>query len=123
MGKIVSRTDEEAWRRYRETLEAHLPFRDFEIGRPTPDGGKHYAVSGMPIFDDTGHFLGYRGVARRITERKRAELAIRESEQRFRTLFEKANDAIFLENERDEIIEVKSGLVPCSAIHEKCYLE
>ena len=40
------------------------------------------------------------------SERKRAELAIRESGQRFRTLFEKANDAIFLENERDEIVEV-----------------
>ena len=58
------------------------------------------------MFDDKGDFLGYRGVGRHITERKRAELAIRESEQRFRTLFEKANDAIFLENERDEIVEV-----------------
>ena len=36
----------------------------------------------------------------------RLRLAIRESEQRFRTLFEKANDAIFLENEHDEIVEV-----------------
>ena len=58
------------------------------------------------MFDEKGHFVGYRGVGRHITERKQAELAIRESEQRFRTLFEKANDAIFLENERDEIIEV-----------------
>jgi PAS domain S-box-containing protein len=57
------------------------------------------------MFDEKGHFVGYRGVGRHITERKQAELAIRESEQRFRTLFEKANDAIFLENERDEIIE------------------
>jgi PAS domain S-box-containing protein len=99
--------DEEAWRKHRETLDAHLPFRDFELARPTPDGGKRYvSVSGMPGFDDRGDFVGYRGVGRHITERKRAELAIRESEQRFRTLFEKANDAIFLENERDEIVEV-----------------
>jgi PAS domain S-box-containing protein len=99
--------DEEAWRKHRETLDAHLPFRDFELARPTPDGGKRYvSVSGMPVFDDKGNFVGYRGVGRHITERKQAELAIRESEQRFRTLFEKANDAIFLENERDEIVEV-----------------
>ena len=99
--------DEEAWRRHWETLDAQLPFRDFELARPTPDGGKRYvSVSGMPVFDDKGDFVGYRGVGRHITERKRAELAIRESEQRFRTLFEKANDAIFLENERDEIVEV-----------------
>ena len=99
--------DEEAWRKHRETLDAHLPFRDFELARPTPDGGTRYvSVSGMPMFDDKGDFVGYRGVGRHITERKRSELAIRESEQRFRTLFDKANDAIFLENERDEIVEV-----------------
>ena len=98
---------EEDWRRYRETFDAHLPFRDFELARSTPDTGKRYvSVSGMPVFDDKGHFVGYRGVGRDITERKQAEVAIRESEQRFRTLFEKANDAIFLENERDEIVEV-----------------
>jgi PAS domain S-box-containing protein len=97
---------EEAWRKHRETLDAHLPFRDFELARPTPDGGKRYvSVSGMPMFDEKGHFVGYRGVGRHITERKQAEIAIRESEKRFRTLFEKANDAIFLENESDEIIE------------------
>ena len=47
--------DEEAWRRHRETLDAHLPFRDFELARPTPDGGKRYvSVSGLPVFDDMG---------------------------------------------------------------------
>jgi PAS domain S-box-containing protein len=73
--------DEEAWRRHRATLDAHLPFRDFELARLTPDGGKRYvSVSGLPIFDDTGRFIGYRGVGRHITERKHAEEALRRSE-------------------------------------------
>jgi PAS domain S-box-containing protein len=73
--------DAEAWRKHRETLDAHLPFRDFELARPTPDGGKRYAsVSGLPVFDQTGRFIGYRGVGRYITERKRAEEALREAQ-------------------------------------------
>jgi PAS domain S-box-containing protein len=66
--------DEEAWRKHRATLDAHLPFRDFELARPTPDGGKRYvSVSGIPVFDELGRFVGYRGVGRHITGRKLAE--------------------------------------------------
>jgi PAS domain S-box-containing protein len=73
--------DEEAWRKHRETLDAHLPFRDFEVARPKPDGAKRYiSVSGLPVFDKSGRFLGYRGAGRDITERKAAEEALRRSE-------------------------------------------
>ena len=73
--------DAEAWRKHRETLDAHLPFRDFELARPAPDGGKRYvSVSGLPVFDKSGHFTGYRGVGRHITERKKIEEALRRSE-------------------------------------------
>ena len=69
--------DEEGWRIHRETLDAHLPFRDFELARPTPGGGKRYvSVSGLPVFDKAGRFNGHRGVARDITERKRASEAL-----------------------------------------------
>jgi signal transduction histidine kinase len=70
--------DEEAWRKHRETLDAHLPFRDFELARHGPDGSKRYvSVSGLPVFNETGRFVGYRGVGRHITERRRAEEALR----------------------------------------------
>ena len=73
--------DAEAWRKHRETLDAHLPFRDFELARPAPDGGKRYvSVSGLPLFDKTGRFIGYRGVGRHITDRKRTDEALRRSE-------------------------------------------
>jgi PAS domain S-box-containing protein len=73
--------DADSWRKHRETLDAHLPFRDFELARPAPDGSKRYvSVSGLPIFDKSGHFVGYRGVGRHITERKKAEEALRRSE-------------------------------------------
>ena len=65
---------EDAWRQHRATLDAHLPFRDFELARPTPSGGKKYvSVSGMPRFDAEGRFIGYCGVGRHITQRKRAD--------------------------------------------------
>ena len=73
--------DAEAWRKHRETLDAHLPFRDFELARPGSDGSKRYvSVSGLPVFDETGRFVGYRGVGRHVTERKRAEEALRSAQ-------------------------------------------
>jgi PAS domain S-box-containing protein len=81
--------DEEAWRKHRETLDAHLPFRDFELARPTPAGGKRYvSVSGLPMFDRTGRFTGYRGVGRHITARKLIEVSLRERERELREILE-----------------------------------
>ncbi|MCP3471040.1 PAS domain S-box protein [Bradyrhizobium sp. CCGUVB1N3] len=99
--------DAEGWRKHREMLDAHLPFRDFEHARPTPDGGKRYvSVSGLPVFDEKAHFLGYRGVGRHITERKRAEQALRESEARFRTFVDHATDMFMLHNDDGRVLDV-----------------
>jgi PAS domain S-box-containing protein len=86
--------DEEAWRKHRATLDAHLPFRDFELARPAPDGSKRWvSVSGLPMFDSTGRFLGYRGVGRHITERKHAEAELR-ARQELLDLAQKAARAV-----------------------------
>ena len=72
--------DEAGWQAHRELLDAHLPFRDFEIARPGDNGTVHHlSISGDPVFDAAGEFTGYRGVGSDITERKQAEIALRES--------------------------------------------
>jgi len=62
-----------------------------------PDGTmKHLQGISHPIFDEAGQLVEYVGTAIDITERKRAEERLRESEGRFRTIFENAGAGVVL---------------------------
>ncbi|HUQ75837.1 MAG TPA: PAS domain S-box protein, partial [Burkholderiales bacterium] len=66
--------DAAGWEAHRATLEARLPFRDFEMGRIDPDGEARFlSISGQPMLGPNGEFLGYRGVGREVTQRRREE--------------------------------------------------
>ena len=68
----------EHFRRHIEMLEKRQPFRDFVASWRWEDGGMRYvSISGRPLFDEQGQFLGYRGVSRDITESKLAEERLR----------------------------------------------
>ena len=65
------------WAEHQALLNAHQPFRDFEMVRRRLDGSPMWvSISGAPIFDDQGMFVGYRGTGREITARKQAEADI-----------------------------------------------
>ncbi|MBI4290379.1 MAG: PAS domain S-box protein [Betaproteobacteria bacterium] len=65
---------DEDWARHRGQLERHEPFFDLEIQRTVGHGRTMWVqVSGVPVFDESGRFCGYRGVGRDITSRKRAQ--------------------------------------------------
>jgi PAS domain S-box-containing protein len=58
-----------------ENIAARRPFLDFIYGRTNVDGTKQYfQVSGEPIFDTSGCYIGYRGIGMDVTGRMRPML-------------------------------------------------
>jgi PAS domain S-box-containing protein len=80
---------EKVWEQHRARLERHESFSDFLFLRYNQAGELRYlSVSGEPLFDAKGKFIGYHGVGKDITERARAQKALEDSEKRYRTLFD-----------------------------------
>jgi|GEM_PF-989071 len=66
-------------------------FKTTKVGKVT----FHYVVTPLKSVKE-GKILSYLVVVQNITERLKAEQELREKEARYRTLFESANDAIFI---------------------------
>ena len=72
--------DEAVWQAHLQDLYSQRPFRNFIQPRPLADGSVLWmSVSGKPIFDENGTFMGYRGTASDITEQQRINKELMES--------------------------------------------
>jgi diguanylate cyclase (GGDEF)-like protein/PAS domain S-box-containing protein len=93
--------DEAGWQAHRAVLDAHLPFRHFEIARLRPSGSVHHVtISGDPLFDAAGNFKGYRGIGSDITERKQIELALLASQRRLAGVLDGVQSAVITITDR-----------------------
>ena len=64
-----------SWHDHVEMLVRREPFRDFEYRIGNGPHSTYAATSGEPVYDATGAFCGYRGTARNVTRRAKAEEA------------------------------------------------
>ena len=90
---------------------------DFDLVRknklyPTSKRGKLItSVVAMPFYDTNGELMGYIGQVQDITERKKAEIALEESEERFRSMIEHSADAITLLDAKGKVL-YESPILP-----------
>ena len=93
-------SDEEAKRVgeiFKKIASEKKPIVDLENWSPTKEGEKICLLTnGVPMLNENGELMGYRGVDKDITKQKKAMDALNESEETFRSIFDGANDAIFL---------------------------
>jgi len=79
-----------------ELLAARGEVLDYDITLRRMDGTPLYVTtSSRLIRDEAGNILGVEGTFRDITERRKAEIALAESEQKFRSIFENITDVYF----------------------------
>jgi PAS domain-containing protein len=93
------------WEHHQALLTARQPFRDFTF-RATTDSGDEVWIrcSGVPVFDSTGGFCGYRGMARVVSAEMRAMQAARAAETRLQEALRASADAFALYDSQDALV-------------------
>ncbi|WP_282604575.1 ATP-binding protein [Pelagibius sp. Alg239-R121] len=70
------------WQQHLTDLAMHRPFRDFRYEYNNPEGQALWlSISGKPVLDEDGEFLGYRGTGTNITAEVEAQTELRQAKE------------------------------------------
>ena len=93
-----------------QVLQAGVPM-EFEEAILQDDGPHPSIVRKFPLINANGKVYAMGNIVTDITERKRAEQALRDSEEHYRLLFETAADAVISINENGQMVFVDPATV------------
>ena len=94
----------------RAVIESGVARLSFEEPQTAPSGERiHLLTSKLPLLDGNGVIVGVVGTYYDITERKRSEDALRESEERHRTILQTAMDGFSVSDIEGRLLEVNEA--------------
>ncbi len=100
---------ERLWNIWQKVLQSRKIFED-EYRIITKDGKLKWVwEQGQGIFTDDGELIALEGFITDITGKKQAENALRDSELKFRTLFEESKDTIYITTPQGKILDINSS--------------
>ena len=108
----------ESWARHQADLDAHRTFRHFRYTTCSPAGAPLYiSVSGKPVFDPNGNFLGYRGTATDETAAVEAQHRAEAAEATTRRIFENSLDLILVTDRTGRFVRVSPSAMSILGYH------
>ncbi|MFX1599281.1 MAG: PAS domain S-box protein [Promethearchaeota archaeon] len=97
---------------YRDVFETGKPKTNFIYQFRRENGEKVIAESSVYLkYDSDGTRIGFSGLARNITEKFSLEKKIKESEEKYRTIFNSSPDYIFITNTKGDILDMNPALL------------
>ena len=89
-------TAKEVFQAYNRVYRTGEPGRGFDHEITRKDGTKGYIEASISLLrDSSGKPIGFRGIVRDITERKKAEEALRQSEEKYRTILRNIEEGYY----------------------------
>lgn len=84
----------------------------FETVRVRKDGKEiNVSLTLSPLFDSGGNLVGISTIARDISQRKQADIALQDSEKKYRNIFEESFDGLFITSPEGRILDMnKKGV-------------
>jgi PAS domain S-box-containing protein len=107
------------WRDDKEVIASGHPKRKIIEPVETPEGTRLVQTDKIPYRNGKGNVIGVIGFAIDITERKRAEKALRESEEKFKGIFEHANDGVIYLDGSGKILDVNRKAIQIFGVSKK----
>ncbi|RZL10042.1 MAG: PAS domain S-box protein [Rubrivivax sp.] len=93
-----------SWDRYMAARHRREPFIDAVADRVTPRGRIAVSISGTPVFNQQGQFMGYRGASRNVTRQLELEHRVRHHDLLLRQAFDTFQAGVMISDPQGRIV-------------------